>query len=320
VIGAPLQITEFGSYFVGGREVAVAGESIRTIQFSAQAALEHDPNGLYRIEQAYVQFYVPVGSERRLPIVLLHGGCLTGAMWETTPDGRPGWLDRFLRAGFPVHVVDGVERGRAGWCALPSLWPDEPLMRSAEQIWALYRFGPEDGFATRRTYPGLRYPLAGFDNLLCQHVPRWLSTVPAAAAAVVQLLERVGPAIIVSHSNGGLVALEATWQRPDLVAGLVAIEPAGFPTAPPPAALAGTPMLLLMGDYLDQSVFWRGLAAGTAALAASLRNVSAAVTEWHLPSMGISGNSHMPMMDDNSDDLVVRLSDWIRSEVKPSQL
>ncbi len=318
MIGTPLQLAEFGSYFVGGREVAVVGESIRTIQFSAQAVLEHDPNGLYRIEQAYVQFYVPVSSEGQLPIVLLHGGCLTGAMWESTPDSRPGWLDRLLRAGFPVHVVDGVERGRAGWCALPSLWPDEPLMRSAEQIWALYRFGPEGGFPARRTYPGLRYPLAGFDNLLRQHVPRWLSTVPAAAAAIVQLLERIGPAIIVSHSNGGLVALQAAWQRPDLVAGLVAIEPAGFPEAPPPAALVGRPMLFLMGDYLDQSAFWRGLTVGTAALAASLRDVGAAVTEWHLPSMGISGNSHMPMMDDNSDDLVVRLSDWIKSEIKPS--
>jgi hypothetical protein len=52
---------------------------------------------------------------------------MTGACWEATPDGRPGWLTVFLRARLPVDVLDNVERGRAGWCCLPDVWDGEPV-------------------------------------------------------------------------------------------------------------------------------------------------------------------------------------------------
>jgi hypothetical protein len=31
--------------------------------------------------------------------------------------------------------------------------------------------------------------------------------------------------------------------------------------------------------------------------------------------MGIRGNTHMPMMDDNSDELAARIVGWIEAEV-----
>ncbi len=137
-----LRLARIGSFFAGGRRISVDGEPVRQIRFSAQAATLHDPNGTFHIEQAYVQSFIPEEAGSRAPVVLIHGGCLTGAMWETTPDGRPGWLELFLRAGLPMHVVDGVERGRAGWCSLPGVWPEAPVARSAEEMWSLYRLGP----------------------------------------------------------------------------------------------------------------------------------------------------------------------------------
>jgi pimeloyl-ACP methyl ester carboxylesterase len=309
----PLSLAAFGSYFAGGRRVSVVGQPSRAIRFSAQAALEHDPNGTYWVEQAYVQFFTPSGAAGRPPVVLVHGGCLTGAMWETTPDGRPGWLDRFLRAGFPVHVVDGVERGRAGWCALPGIWPELPVARSAEEMWTLYRLGPAEGYAGRQAFGGQRHPVAALDTLLQQHVPRWFSTIPAAADALVAILERIGPAVLVSHSNGGLIAFEAAWRRPDLVAAVVSVEPSGFPDRAPDASLARVPFLFVMGDYLDATPLWRGLSAAMASLAGRLRDCGAAVTDWRLPELGIFGNSHMPMMDDNSDELVARVIGWLNA-------
>jgi pimeloyl-ACP methyl ester carboxylesterase len=302
-----LRLARIGSFFAGGRQVTIAGEKPREIRFSAQAGIEHDPNGTFHVEQAYVQSFVPEDAGSRPPLVLVHGGCLTGAMWETTPDGRTGWLEHFLRAGFPVHVVDGVERGRAGWCALPGIWPETPIARSAEEMWSLYRLGPAGG---NTPFPGQRFPIAAFPTLLMQHVPRWFSTIPTASTTLVAVLERIGPAVLVSHSNGGLIALEAAWQRPDLVAGLVNIEPSGFPErAPPP--LAGVRSLTVLGDYLAETPLWHGLSAAMDRLDGVLRLAGAAPELWRLPERGVHGNSHMLMMDDNSAELAAAITAWL---------
>ena len=240
---ATLRLARIESFFAGGRRVTVEGEPLRHIRFSTQAGIEHDPNGTFHVEQAYVQSFFPEGAGSSPPLVLVHGGCLTGAMWDTTPDWGTGWLELFLRAGFPVHVVDGVERGRAGWSSLPGIWPEAPIARSEEEIWSLYRLGPA---GSRVPFSGQRFPVHTLGTLLMQHVPRWFSTIPAASAALVAVLERTGPAVLLSHSNGGLIALEAAWQRPDLVAGLVCIEPSGFPERAPPS-LSGVAALTVLG-------------------------------------------------------------------------
>ena len=54
----------------------------------------------------------------KYPLLLIHGGGLTGVTWETKPDGQPGWQMFFLKAGHDVYVGDGMERGRATWAAL----------------------------------------------------------------------------------------------------------------------------------------------------------------------------------------------------------
>jgi hypothetical protein len=35
--------------------------------------------------------------------LLWHGGGLTGVTYETTPDGRDGWLNMFVRSGWDVY-------------------------------------------------------------------------------------------------------------------------------------------------------------------------------------------------------------------------
>src|SRR5699024_5749699 len=99
-----------------------------------------DPNGTYAIEQVYVEYFVPT-DVIQLPWVLIHGGTLTGTTWGTTPDGRDGWVHHLLQHRRGVYVVDTVERGRAGWCSLPGVWQGDPLMRSEEEAWRLYRLG-----------------------------------------------------------------------------------------------------------------------------------------------------------------------------------
>jgi hypothetical protein len=110
-----LRLESISSRFIGGRSLALTGQPVEEVALSsALPGYQHDGNDTYYIEQAYVQRFVPVGRVRDEPVLLVHGAGMTGACWESTPDGRPGWLTVLLRAGLPVDVLDNVERGRAG--------------------------------------------------------------------------------------------------------------------------------------------------------------------------------------------------------------
>ena len=63
----------------------------------------------------YVRYMVPQGGDGNVPVVMVHGATLTGKSWETTPDGRMGWDEYFVRKGHPVYVPDQVGRGRSGF-------------------------------------------------------------------------------------------------------------------------------------------------------------------------------------------------------------
>ncbi len=121
-----------------------------------------DPNGDFEVEAMYVQFVRLRQPRGRVPILFWHGGGLTGVTWETTPDGRPGWQQRFLEAGFDVYVSDAVERGRAGWARFPEVWPTEPFFRAKAEGWELFRLGPANSYrstpAERTAHPGQQFP------------------------------------------------------------------------------------------------------------------------------------------------------------------
>lgn len=101
----------------------------------------------------YVQYTELAEPVCPYPILMWHGGGLTGVTWETTPDGREGFDTLFLRHGFNVYVSDAVERGRASWAQFPEINPVPPCFNSYAERWTTYRLGP----STRRAMsaPGL---------------------------------------------------------------------------------------------------------------------------------------------------------------------
>ncbi len=309
--GDAVTLADFGSFYAGGRPVRVAGLPQREIAFTKSASLAYDPNGLYHFEQAYVQYFIPARLAHPLPIVLLHGGGMTGAMWEQTPDGRAGWMQHFLRQGHAVYVVDNVERGRAGWAPFEQVWPEAPIMRTAEESWSLFRLGRAEDFGMRRPFAGQRFPVGAFDDFIRHAVPRWLSNNEAALHGFCAALDRIGPCVVVAHSHGGEVAYRALHARPDLVRGVIGIEPSGYSADVTTAAVANKPFLFVYGDYLDATPLWQRLCASGRDYAESLARHGARVDTWRLADMGIVGNSHMPMMDDNSDDIAARIGAWI---------
>lgn len=171
-------------------------------------------------------------------------------------------MQSFLAAGFPVYVVDAVERGRAGWCALEGEWEGEPIVRSEKEAWRLFRFGKPGDFAERKPFPGQRFPVEHLAVFACQFVPRWTTTA-ASIQALTAAVEKIGPCIVLCHSQGGDIAFQVALDKAVLVRGMVAIEPSGFPDPLPPAGVRDKPYLLLLGDFLDAEPTWTQLAQKT---------------------------------------------------------
>ena len=311
-------LKDFGSFHVGGRFVAVRDQPTRTVWFTAGVSREQDPNGDYLIEQVYVQYFIPVEQRFEHPIVLLHGGGLTGACWETTPDGRPGWLHEFLSQGFAVYVIDNVERGRAGFCAIEGVWEGEPIARTAREAWDIFRFGAPADFDAGIAFPGQRFPLHAMEAFQRQFVPRWTSTSDAQIRGVGAALGKIGPCVLICHSQGGFLGARAAVENPDMIRGVVCAEASGWPEAPHINAetVAGKPWLLLLGDFIDQSAPWTNAAANTAVARDRINAAGGAAELVSLPDVGFAGATHMFMMDEHSTDIAGWVGAWIREKCR----
>jgi pimeloyl-ACP methyl ester carboxylesterase len=314
-------VRAIGGFHIGGRMVELSGLPVRTASITKGGPpIEIDPNGRFAVEQMYVQYTLLAEPSFPYPVLLWHGGGQTGVTWEDTPDGRPGWQQRFLEAGFDVYCSDAVERGRASHAKSPEVFAGEPIFRSQQDAWRMFRFGPLDGFATEhrdRTYfATTEWPTEATDQYQKQVVARWAGHDAITQAAYDELVEQVGPCVIVSHSQSGGFSLQAAVNNPAMVKAVVSLEPSGpaDATAAQLRALAdaGVKHLMVWGDNFEGHERWaifRGLVADYG------RQVVAAGgdwSDWDLPVLGIPGNSHFPMMDKNSDLIGRMVQHWIK--------
>lgn len=316
--GSFLQVRDIGSMHVGGRSARLQGLPPQEIRYSPGGPLVRiDPNGEFEIEQMYVQYVRLAHPQARHPLLLMHGGGLCGTMYETTPDGRPGWQRWFLQAGHDVFVADAVERGRASWARSPQFFQGEPVFRTKAEAWELFRIGADGTWRgtahASAAHAGTRFPVAAFDQFMKQTMPRWTTTEAAVQAAYDTLAREHGPFVVLTHSQGGNFAFSMALAHPDRVRAIVAVEPSGFPD---PARhdltrLAGIPHLLVWGDHLEDSAVWRQLRPRIAAYRAALVAAGVDVQDLDLPAQGIAGNSHLPMMDGNSDQVAGLIQDWM---------
>jgi pimeloyl-ACP methyl ester carboxylesterase len=315
-----MMIKEVGSFHIGGRQVALRGQPVAE-RVLTQGGAPHrvDPNGDIEAEQMYVQYFIPAERSARHPLLLWHGGGLTGVTWETKPDGAPGWMQYFIGAGHPVYVSDAVERGRAAWARYPEIYPGAPMFRTKQDAWELFRIGAPGSYASdpagRTPLPGNKFPAAAFDQFAKQFVPRWTTNDTITQRAYDALVQRVGDCVLLVHSQSGNFGFHAALAAPDKVKAVIAIEPSG---APPPgpalAALSHIPVLVVWGDYVAAHEVWRHQLPASRAFADDLAARGGNVEWLDLPARGIAGNSHMVMMDTNSDQIAALIQDWMKRQ------
>jgi pimeloyl-ACP methyl ester carboxylesterase len=212
---AALALQTFGHLFAGGR---------------IDPAVEGSP----MTGQLYAEYWIPRRLASPYPIVMVHGGSQTGTNFTATPDGREGWAQYFLRRGHMVYAVDQVARGRAAHFS-QSQGPVQAanLKRTEQRFVAPKRamLWPQAKWHTQ--WPGTGKPGdPAFDAFYASQFPSLDNFAKQQALnrdALIALLERIGPSILLGHSQGGAFLWPVADARPKFVKALVAVEPNGPP-------------------------------------------------------------------------------------------
>jgi len=327
-----LVIKEQGSFAVGGTKLSEQGN------FDWANPLKPDGQTFHG-DHAYVFYQVPPKA-RKYPLAFLHGAGQSKKTWETTPDGREGFQNIFLRRGFGVYLLDQPRRGEAGRSTLEETIKATP----DEQFWfTQFRIGNYPDY-----FPNVQFPKdkASLEQFYRQMTPNTGAfDVNVITDAVSQLFDKIGEGILVTHSQGG----GAGWFtaiKNDKVKAVVSYEPYSsfvFPQdeLPEPiqstglfGALSGVeiplsdfekltkiPIVVYYGDNIAKEPtdvwnkdHWRSGLEMARLWVETINKHGGDATVVHLPEVGINGNTHFPFSDLNNIEVADLLAKWLKEK------
>lgn len=312
---APLIIQEQGSFTTGG-----------TITADGSGNKFHGDHG-------YVFYQKPVEA-RKYPIVMLHGIHQASRTWESTPDGREGFQNLFLRRGFSVFNLTHPRRGNAGRSQAKA----EITPVYDEQTWyTKWRIGVYPDYFDNVQFPKDEESLNQFMRQMTPNIGPIDFDVNTTVIA--GLFDRLNGAIMMAHSAGVM----HTWKtipKTDNIKGVVALEGGGYFSFPADEPRPKTdaeegleyimvspetfrtftkmPMLLIYGDNIPtehndiyELDVWRIRLDLARQWAEAVNRHGGDVTVIHLPETGIKGNTHFPMSDLNNVEIADIISEWL---------
>ncbi len=287
------------------------------------------------IDHANVFYQIPVNDNGK-PIVYLHGYGQSRMGWMTTPDGREGWSDLFLKKGHAAFLVDQPRRGEAGATTsmtkdgfLDAWAEDSKDYKPGDQAWYTHfrigRTAPE-------RYEGSQFPEGEeaqnqFFRQMTPNTGDFDQAVDAAALGAVMedVYKMTGnKSIFITHSQGGAVG----WDVPvENISAIVAIEPGGTPQLDSEQYKklleAKIPITIYFGDYIDNGPedimstdFWKSVRDGAVQFAEKYNADGGDCTIVNLPDEGITGNSHFMFQELNNDIIADHIESWIQNKVK----
>ncbi|RVT95026.1 hypothetical protein EOD43_03210 [Sphingomonas crocodyli] len=314
--GTSLTLRGVGSFYVGGKSVA------RT---AAQIGLYG--NGQIIVDQMYVAYMLPAKSVGTA-VVMIHGGTLSGKSFETTPDGRMGWYEYFVRKGYDSYVVDQVGRGRSGFD--PAKFNDvragvspsgsQPNIRRIGSDTALTRFRIKQ--ADGSDFPDSQFPLEATGELAKQVVPDMtdMYSVPnPTIPGLSELADDLTQVVMIGHSQAGRMPLEVVLLGKGNIRGIISVEPAGCTssvyTEEQIRVLSAVPILVIFGDHLSSrqpvGANWGDALADCEAFVSRVVHAGGNASIFRPVENGFRGNSHMLMQDRNNLVVADYIIHWI---------
>jgi pimeloyl-ACP methyl ester carboxylesterase len=239
----PLEIAREGYLFAGGK-------------YSGTGAAKQMTG------QIYAEFQIPVHQTHRFPIVFIHGGAQTGTNFTGTPDGREGWAQFFLRRGYAVYIVDQAGRGRSAYAG--DLYGPQSMTNLdfvQQRFTAIENFNRWPQAHLHTQWPGKGTPGDPiFDQFYASQVQAMVSyplQQRFTSEGILALLEKIGPAILLTHSQSGATGWPVADAQPDRVKAVISVEPSG----PPFYNVDNVPAPEWFRDAADQQRPW-GITAG----------------------------------------------------------
>ena len=211
----PLSIARQGYVFAGGKYSTVNDRQVMS-------------------GQLYAEFQIPSKQSHPWPVVMIHGGSQSGTNFTGTPDGREGWAQFFVRRGYAIYVVDQPGRGRAAY--QPDMYGPATTLNletTQSQFVAPERYSRWPQAHLHTQWPGQGVPGDPvFDQFYASQLPsiqNFTLQQELNRDAIVALLEKIGPSILLTHSQSVAFGWPVADARPDLVKALLAVEPNGPP-------------------------------------------------------------------------------------------
>ena len=321
-----LMIQEQGSFAVGGTVIQSPG-TFDSLNLASGGQTLHG-------DHARVFYQVPVKA-RKLPLVMWHGFGQSSRSWETTPDGREGFQNLFLRRQFATYLIDQPRRGAAGRSTVGGTVSAAP----DEQRWFnMFRVGTWPDY-----FPGVQFsrsPEALEQYFRAMTPDTGPIDMNVNSSAVSALFDKIGPAILVTHSHSGGMGWLAAMKNQKIRA-VISYEPgSGFvfpegelpppmtssagplePVAIPPSEfmkLTKIPIVIYYGDNIPMEPVaypgqdnWRVRLAMAKLWVDAINRHGGDAKVVHLPEIGIRGNTHFPFSDLNNVQIADLMSKFL---------
>lgn len=332
--GKAMVIQEQGSFAAGG--IILQKEGTFNPQ-SFTGFVPQDQSGQTLHGDHGAAYYQIPANARRYSLVFLPGFDQSIRCWQTTPDGREGFQNIFLRRRFATYLIEQPRRGTAGKSTVDGTVPAV----YSEQLWFnIFRIGIWPDYFENAAFPRDKESLERFFRQATPNIaPFDLNIVTDAAATTV---ERAGESILVTHSQGGLVGWFVPL-RSDKVKAVVSYEPGGFvfPAGEVPEPIPGKtggaggfgipmddfikltkiPMVLYFGDNIIEEESeepgyenWRVRLQMARKFVDSINRHGGDAVLVELPKIGVYGNTHFPFSDTNNLQIADLLSGWLREK------
>ncbi len=325
-------IEKQGNFTVGGTTVTRPG-TYDNSKFIGWAKQEETGQS-YRADHAFVEYQIPAHAKKHA-LIFVHGYGGSGSVWQTTPDGRDGFSTLLLKKRYPVYVLDLPGRGRAGRTTAEQTV--KPV--ADEMFWFdIWRMGIWPRYNTGVQFPQGEEELSQFFRLMTPN----LGTGKGDVQVLVQTAQQINPAVLVTHSAGGLPGWLAAMENKN-IRGVAAYEPGAFVfpqddlppaingltggTAPIPVSrekflqLTKIPLVLYFGDYIPEDVSknlgdenWRVRLQMARKFVDAVNKNGGDATLVELPKIGIYGNTHFLFMEKNNAQLADLLTNWLKAK------